>query len=269
MAFYDLVWSNKAPVGPARSAHPCIILLLVMVGASVFALPALGCPTNIAGGVIAIVVDPVNGVTGRALANINEEVFKFMPAFTDLDTASTIVFVTDGVRVLASCAHAVPGAIKRMEVSGSGVAVDKVAFQAAAGFSFPFYEKGGCYDFGVSAITLTLPEYVAEGVSIGGRLKSNQFAEALTFGDDAPAASTRERGTVITSKAAFKDVAFLTTIAVAEPSALSGWLDRSQSSEPHACDIDGLAHRTASDGLREVTGSMLEALVPLRIIAQQ
>lgn len=56
-------------------------------------------------------------------------------------------------------------------------------------------------------------------------------------------------------------VAACTVVFVARP------LDCCQSAKALIGDILWLAHRTASNGLREVAGSMLKAPIPLRIIA--
>jgi hypothetical protein len=266
MAYFDL---NKAPIRAAWPAHPCVIWFCVLVGSAIFALHILGRPPNVAGLIIAVVINSINGMVRWSFADISQEVFKFMPAGTNLDATSAIVFVADGVWVLASREHAPPCSIERMKVSDSGEAVGQVADLAAAGTDLAFSQASSRRELDVSAVALATPHDVSSGISAGGWFERDQSIKPLILGNCAPHTSARERGAVVTLKTAFKDDAFLTAIALANPSALSGRLDRSQSSEPHICDIDKLAHRTASDGLREVTGSMLEALVPLRIIARQ
>ena len=54
----------------------------------------------------------------------------------------------------------------------------------------------------------------------------------------------------------------VSTAAAAQPAHTLGgfadWLERDQSTEALTCDIEESAHRTASNGLREVTGPVLK-----------
>jgi hypothetical protein len=200
----------------SRSALPSVIWFTVLVGASVFVGFAWGYPPHVARKIAFVIVDSVEDTSSRPLAHVGKKIDKFVPAPTDFDTASTVVFIADDIWIFTSADHHAPSSIERMKVSCSGVAVSRVADSTAAGTDFAFLEACGGCKFSVSAIALALPDDIAESISVRCWLKRNQFAEALTFGDRASPAPAR--GGVPTPKITKADNSQLAAIALAFPS---------------------------------------------------
>lgn len=80
-------------------------------------------PSAVFGAVIAIIIYTVKrAFFAGGFAHIGEEVFKDLPAFADLDTASAIVGVTFKVGISAAGAHIAPDGIH----AGFGHAVSAI-----------------------------------------------------------------------------------------------------------------------------------------------
>jgi hypothetical protein len=257
----------------SRSALPSIIWFTVLVGASVFVGFAWGYPPHVARKIAFVVVDSVEDTSSRPLAHVGKKIDKFVPAPTDFDAASTVVFIADDIWIFTSADHHAPSSIERMKVSCSGVAVSRVADSTAAGADFAFLETCGGCKFSVSAIALAFPQHITKAISIRGWFNCGELAEALAFVDCASAATTGSRGAVVALKTGLKDDTVRTTVALATPSPcavslLSDWLNCNQSSEAHACDIANGGHNGLSGRhLWQVAELMLSTSVPLRFIA--
>ena len=83
--------------------------------AAVSALLNSGRPSAIAGLIVAIVVDAVNGMLGRrARRHVIQKRFKVFPSLADLDAAPAIARIAISVWVPAPLDHAKPNWMKRM-----------------------------------------------------------------------------------------------------------------------------------------------------------
>jgi hypothetical protein len=80
-------------------------------------------PADIAGFVVPVVVDAVDGLSGRALAHVLQESFEAQPTFTNGDAAPAVTRPSIAFRIGASLYYFHPGAIGWRWPSLSGVAM--------------------------------------------------------------------------------------------------------------------------------------------------
>lgn len=75
-------------------------------------LLAAGCPATIVWGVIAVVVDAVNGVIGRWLwTHVENKIAENTPPLADCDAAFPVVLIIAAIRVIAALKHVRPCSI--------------------------------------------------------------------------------------------------------------------------------------------------------------
>src|SRR5688572_297196 len=91
-----------------RYGHALASNLIEPGVATVVGLFLVCCPPTIAGLVVAIHVNALNGVPRRRVAHVSIEVLKCAPSFADCNATSAIFFVLRGIWIAASAEHAAP-----------------------------------------------------------------------------------------------------------------------------------------------------------------
>lgn len=91
--------------------------------ASIFIRYAKGRPANVFRRVVAVVIYPIQHAVGWAFSNICQKIRETIPARTDFDSTTTVVFVGFIVWVVAASAQATPNLIEWMYVFSTSVAV--------------------------------------------------------------------------------------------------------------------------------------------------
>lgn len=97
--------------------------------AAVSDLPAVGGPPAVAGFVIPIVVDAVDGHAVRLFPHVGQEVFKPAPTITDGDSTPPVIREILVLRAQATSAHPVPNAVgfaKRVRRFFGGVPMNEL-----------------------------------------------------------------------------------------------------------------------------------------------
>lgn len=87
---------------------------LARSGPPVECLLELCSPSTISRFVIAVIVDPINGMLPCwALAHVGEKVREFIPSFANLDAARSIPKIFGMVRIFTTLTHRVPSMVNR------------------------------------------------------------------------------------------------------------------------------------------------------------
>lgn len=80
---------------------------------SVAGLFSRGSPPAVAFFVVAIVVFPIERLSGRSFPHVGKEVYEGTPLLANRDAATAVVSVTRGFRIAASLDHLFPSVIDR------------------------------------------------------------------------------------------------------------------------------------------------------------
>jgi hypothetical protein len=97
--------------------------------ASIVLLFFSGCPPKVIGRVITVIIDAIKRAVWWRQSNIKNKVLGVVPAFTDNNSTTSVVFIRRMVRVVTTSHHIAPSlvnSVKRLWVFGAGIAMTMV-----------------------------------------------------------------------------------------------------------------------------------------------
>lgn len=159
--------NTPSPVGE-RQAFPPVNKPAILT--SIAQLFAARRPSNIAGLIVAVVVDPVETVSsGRTLTDISKECGEVRPALADRNAATSIKGIGRSLSIQTSGPHTYPGRVFNRSVH----TVRRANSGAAAGFGVARHKIEGLYGGLMATIAFADPSPIQRAIY------NNQAAEAV------------------------------------------------------------------------------------------
>lgn len=107
----QITWVNFKNFSPLSYAFFATIIFYKRVCRGVSSLCKTTGPATIFGGIIAIIIYSIYRMSHRLFSHILVEVFKLLPSFTHLNSATAVVFIFFVFYVLTSLPHASPRSV--------------------------------------------------------------------------------------------------------------------------------------------------------------